>query len=422
MSTTPPSSVTEVKIATLGQARQMRILAVIFGGIVVAFVVYQIVVAMRPAAVAATALPPGMLVLSVDQYTALKIVEVGHASLRTAAQATGVIAVDDNHSTPVLPPYTGQVTQLLVEPGQRVVKGQPLLKIRAPEFVDGRNTLFAAVAQRNTAMSQLRVATASAMRAEQIYKTAGGALKDYQSAQNDLAVARSVVRTADAAVGAARDKLTILGKTPAEIARLESAREVDGIHAETTLHAPIGGVIASRSVAVGQFIASGAAAPAFVITDPGSVWLIAQVPETVSAQVQLGDAVTVTTPAFPGREFAARIDNIGASLDPATHRLPVRATIRNRDQALKPQMFASFTIRSRSESGEGGVSVPASAVIHEGDIARVWVAGTGRTVRARNVILGSSSDGVVQVTSGLRAGEHVVTAGTIFVNEAGLPS
>jgi len=221
---------------------------------------------------------------------------------------------------------------------------------------------------------------------------------------------------------AARDKLTILGKTPAEIARLESAREVDGIHAETTLHAPIGGVIASRSVAVGQFIASGAAAPAFVITDPGSVWLIAQVPETVSAQVQLGDAVTVTTPAFPGREFAARIDNIGASLDPATHRLPVRATIRNRDQALKPQMFASFTIRSRSESGEGGVSVPASAVIHEGDIARVWVAGTGRTVRARNVILGSSSDGVVQVTSGLRAGEHVVTAGTIFVNEAGLPS
>ncbi len=404
--------------ARWSRARQWQVLGVGGALVVTMFVVLRVAGA-PAAAVAPPPAPAGVLTVTPDQFAALRIVTVGGGGAAPTGQATGVIAVDDNHSTPVLPPYSGQVTAVLVQPGQRVVQDQPLLKIRAPEFVEGRNALFAAAAQRATALSQLKVAQASATRAEAIYKTAGGALKDYQSAQNDLLVAQSAVRTAEAAVGAARDKLTILGKTPAEINRLEQVNEVDGIHAETTLHAPIGGIIASRSVAVGQFLASGSAAPAFVITDPGTVWLIAQVPESASAQVHLGDTVSVTTLAFPGREFAARIDNIGASLDPTTHRLPVRATIRNPDGALKPQMFASFVIHGHGTDA-GSVSVPAGAVIHEGDGARVWVAGPGRTLHARDVVLGSASNGMVAVTRGLAPGEHVVTAGAIFVNEAGL--
>ncbi|MFX8441226.1 efflux RND transporter periplasmic adaptor subunit, partial [Acinetobacter baumannii] len=86
----------------------------------------------------------------------------------------------------------------------------------------------------------------------------------------------------------------------------------------------------------------------------------------------LGDQVEVTTPAVPGRVFHARIDNIGAALDPNTHRLPVRAAVDNPNYLLKPQMFASFTIR-RALSGTVGALVPAAAIIHEGDRARVWV-------------------------------------------------
>ena len=363
---------------------------------------------------------PGVLRVTADQYAALGIVTVGAGAGGVTARASGVIAVDDNHSTPVLPPFSGQVTQVLVLPGARVVKGQPLLRIRAPEFVDGRNALLAAAASRATAQSQLKIAEAAAARAEEIYKTAGGALKDFQAAQNDLAAARAAVRTADAAVGAARGRLAVVGEGPDEIGRIEQAGAVDQVSAEVTLRAPIGGVVASRTIAAGQYLVSGSATPAFVITDPATVWLVAQVPELASSQVRLGDAVSVTTPAFPGRTFVARVDNIGASLDPATHRLPVRATIRNPDGALKPQMFASFVIQHGGTTG-GTIGVPASAVIHEGDSARVWVAGPGRTLRARAVTLGPASDGLVAVTSGLEPGDRVVTAGAIFVNEAGLP-
>jgi cobalt-zinc-cadmium efflux system membrane fusion protein len=404
--------------------QQWRLLAVMVACVIATIVALRIAAALQPAEVPAPPSEPGLLRVTPDQYAALKITVVTPTGIGTTARASGVIAVDDNHSTPVLPPYSGQVMQVLVQPGQRVVKGQPLLIIRAPEFVDSQNSLTAASAARATAASQLNIAQAAATRAEAIYKTAGGALKDYQSAQNDLAVARAAVLTADASFAAARGKLTVLGKTSAEIDRLGRAQAGVTAGAETTLRAPIGGIIASRTVAVGQYLASGGTTPVFVITDPGLVWLVAQLPESASAQVLLGDAVSVTTPAFPGRTFAAKVDNIGASLDPATHRLPVRATIRNPDGALKPQMFASFIIRtppSRASSDTGGVSVPAGAVIHEGDSARVWVAGPGRILRARTVTLGQAGDGMVVVTHGLASGERIVTAGAIFVNEAGLP-
>ena len=402
------------------RARQWRVVAMLVAVAVALFVALRVAAALKPVPPAVPPAEPGVLQVTADQYAALKIMTVGGGGVGATALASGVIAVDDNHSTPVLPPFSGQVTQVLVQPGQRVAQGQPLLKIRAPEFVDSRNALLAATAQRQTAAAQLKVAEAAASRAEAIYKTAGGALKDYQSAQNDLAGAQAAVRTADAAVGAARGKLVVIGQDARDITRVEQGQAVDRADAEVTVRAPIAGIVASRSIAVGQYLSTSAAAAAFVITDPATVWLVAQVPEAASAQVRLGDAVSVTTPAFPGRTFAARVDNIGASLDPATHRLPVRATIHNPDGALKPQMFASFVIRTPSVAG-GGVSVPAGAVIHEGDAARVWVAGPGRTLRARSVTLGPTSDGLVAVTSGLHAGERVVTAGAIFVNEAGLP-
>ena len=402
------------------RARQSISLAIV-AAVAVLILIMVRAFSRTPADVPPAPTASGELIVTPDQYAALKIATVGGDAIGVSSRASGVIAVDDYHSTAVLPPFSGRVMQVFVQPGEQVKEGQPLLRIRAPEFVDSRNALLAAAAQRTAAAAALKIVESSATRAEAVYKTAGGALKDFQSAQNDLSAARAAVRTADAAVGAARGRLLVIGKSPAEVMQLEGAKVVDSSDAETLVRAPIAGTVASRSISVGQNLSAASAAAAFVITNASTVWLIAQVPESASAQVHLGDAVVVTTPAFPGRTFAARVDNIGAGLDPATHRLPVRATIRNPDGALRPQMFASFIIRGRAVPGDNGVSVPASAVIHEGDAARVWVAGPGRTLRARNVTLGPASDGMVAVTRGLSPGERVVTAGTIFVNEAGLP-
>jgi cobalt-zinc-cadmium efflux system membrane fusion protein len=399
---------------------QYRVLGFVALGVLVIFAITAALGWLRRPAEKAQPFPqPGTFRATPDQIAALKIMPVGLGQQSDNINATGTITVDEDHATPVLMPYSGQVTQVLVEAGQHVTVGQPLLKIKTPEYVDARNALLSAISQHANSVSQLRLAQENAHRQQEIYASAGGAFKDLQQARNDLVTAQSALRSADAALGTARDRLAILGKSPDEIHRLESVNEVSGIHAETTLHAPSAGIIASRSVAPGQYVTIGGDKPVMTIADPTSVWLVAQLPESVSSRVGVGDGVNVTTPAFPGRVFRAVIDNVAAGLDPATHRLAVRATIANRDLALKPQMFASFTIL-RAGSGASAILVPAAAVIHEGDVARVWVAGKDNLLSARLVSVVDAGNGASKVVAGLRPGERIVTAGAIFVNEAGL--
>lgn len=361
---------------------------------------------------------PGTFRPTPAEYAGLAVRPVGQFAPGDATvQATGVIDVDADHSTPVVAPYAGQVLRVMAELGQTVTKGEPLLIIRGSEFVEARDAVVSASAQNQTAIAQLQTAQANAERQAQLYQTAGGALKDLQQARRDLVEAQGGARAAAASLNAARGKLSVMGKSAQEIAHFE--RGTERANAASALRAPISGVVADRSVASGQYVGAGGDKPLFVVTDPSSVWLVAQVPESDAANVHRGDRVQVTTPAWPGRRFEARIAQVGAALDPDTHRLPVRATIANPDGALKPRMFASFTILHEQPAATAAVLIPASAVIYEGDAARVWVAGAGLTLRPRTITVASRENGMVRVLSGLRRGERIVTAGAIFVNEAG---
>ena len=105
------------------------------------------------------------------------------------------------------------------------------------------------------------------------------------------------------------------------------------------------------------------------------------------------------------------------AIDPNTHRLPVRANIENRDGVLRPNMFATFSIITGDAAT--APAVPQSAIVYEGDSARVWVAGADQTLALREVRVGRTSDGMVEIRSGLSSGETIVTHGTIFIDRAG---
>ena len=363
---------------------------------------------------------PGVFEATPDQYAGLQIEAVHQGTVSASVDATGVIAADDYRSTPILPPLSGQITAVLAEAGQRVVRGQALAVIRSSERSQARQTLLTASAQRDTAHSQLQIATANAHRQELIFKNGGGAQRDFQQSQTDLVSAQASVRTAEAAYAAAEDQLRIQGSTASD---LDRANGTAG-EALATVRAPIDGVIATRSASVGQFLGSNNDTPIFVITNPATVWLVAQVAESEATHIHVGDALDVTTPSSPGRIFSAKVSVVGSGLDPATHRLPVRAVIANPDGALKPQMFANFVIKPHASGIQNPfiISVPAEAVIREGDEARVWVVEPGRRLIARTVQISDGADtATVNVVSGLKPGERIVTRGAIFVNEAGIP-
>lgn len=366
----------------------------------------------------ATKPAPGTFRPTAAQWAGFKIEPVRLVSFRPEQVTEGNIAVDDDLTTPVFSPYSGRVVKLIAKLGDHVEQDAPLFEIQASEFVQVQNDLITALANLQTARSQLTMAQTTEKRTHELYLAQGGALKDWQQAQTDLVTAQNTVRAGEIALHTVRRRLRILGKDDTEIAALE-AQPTQKLDSVTTVRAPIGGIITQRQIGLGQFInstAAGASNPVYTIGNLSMVWLIANVREVDAPLMQVGLPVEVHVLAFPGRTFKAKISWVAPSIDPTTHRLAVRADVENPDRELKAGMFANFSIIT----GEAATApaVPQQAIVYEGETARVWVAGADKTIAARSVRVGQTADGMVEILGGLTEGEKVVTSGALFIDRA----
>src|SRR5208282_4859890 len=147
---------------------------------------------------------------------------------------------------------------------------------------------------------------------------------------------------------------------------------------------------------LGQYInsaAGGAANPQFSIGNLNTVWLVANVREVDAPVMRVGAPIEVRVLAYPDKVFKAKLTYVAPSVDPNTHRLPVRAEVENIDGALKPEMFASFSIITDEDTATT-TAIPEEAVIYEGENAHVWVAQPDeKLIGLRPIHVGRSLDG-----------------------------
>lgn len=347
------------------------------------------------------------------EWASLSIQPVVEKSFRAEHVTEGKIAIDEDRSTPVFSPYAGRVTRLLSRPGDMVAKGQSLFVIEAADTVQAQNDFITAMTAMNKAKSALALAEIQNKRASDLFEGKAVPLKDFQQAQATLIQAQNDVRSSQTALEASRNKLKILGLSDDDIA---SFQEKGRINPETTIFAPIGGTVVQRKVGPGQYVNSGASDPVYVIGDLSTVWLTAFVRESDAASVAVGQDVSFTVLALPGRTLTARINYVSTAIDPATRRLMVRATIDNKDRLLKPEMFANVTIYSASD--HGAVGVPKQALIYEADQVRVWVAHADKSIELRSIRPGLTNGDLVEVVGNLRPGEMIVTKGSLFIDRA----
>jgi len=365
-----------------------------------------------------SAAPPGTFRPTQEQWRGLKLAPVVVRGFVPEQVTEGTIAVDDDLTTPVFSHYSGRVIKVIAMLGDVLEPGAPLFVIHASEFVQAQNDLITALANLQSSRSQLRMAQTTEKRTHELYLAQGGALKDWQQAQTDLITAENTVRANEIALHAVRSRLRILGKTDQEIASLE-AEPTQKLNPMAIVTAPVRGTITQRQIGLGQYInseAAGAASPVFTISDLSTVYLIANVREVDTPLMHVGLPLEVHVLAYPGRVFKGKVSYVAPSIDPNTHRLPVRADVENPDGALKPRMFANFSIITGEAST--APAVPQEAIVYEGERARVWVAGDGDTLALREIRTGRTSDGLVEVLAGLSAGEKVVTSGTVFIDRA----
>jgi len=350
------------------------------------------------------------------QCATLAVEPVQKKLFRTEHATEGKISIDEDRATPIFSPYPGRVTRLMAKPGDQVQRDQPLFMIEANDMVQAQNDFLAAVANINKANSRVNLGEIVERQTRTLHESRAGSLRDFQQAQSDLVQARGDLRTAEALLEAARNRLVILGKTDAEI---EAFRNSGKISPETPIHAPISGTVVGRKVGPGQFVSYtsiGSIEPVFTIGDLSTVWLVAYIRESDAAKVRVGQELEFTVLSHPGRTFKAEITYVSAGLDPATRRLMVRATIDNAQRLFKPEMFANIVIFT--DEGMTGPAVARDAVIVEADGARVWVARDDMTAELRKVQTGMVSGGMIQILQGLQPGEKVITKGGIFVDRA----
>jgi cobalt-zinc-cadmium efflux system membrane fusion protein len=325
----------------------------------------------------------------------------------------GKIAVNSNTTTPVFSPFSGRVTKITANLGDNIARGAPMLAVEATEFIQAQNDLIAAIAALDTAKAQLTQAELIEKRKHAMYEAKGGSLQDWQQAQSDLVAAQSGNRSAEIALAAVRNRLRVLGKTDSEVGSIESSHKMD---AAAVVIAPIGGTITDRQVGVGQYSQSGASNPVFAISNLATVWLVGNVREADAPAIRRGMPVEVRVLALPDRVFKAKLTYVAPSVDPVTRRVAVRAEIDNPDGALKPEMFASFSIVTGGESK--APAIPDSAIVYEGQSTRVWVAKPDGSLGLRKINIGRSMGNMFEALSGVKAGEKIVTSGTLFIDRA----
>jgi cobalt-zinc-cadmium efflux system membrane fusion protein len=363
-------------------------------------------------------LPSGYFRPTAEQWQSLTTQRVASENFADVSVSDGTIAPADDATAQIFSPFTGRVTNVSVTVGDAVRRGEALFSGEGDEYPQAQNDLAQAEQTLAAARTALAVSEKNRARLLKLLRYDAAARKDVEQSRADLANARVAVRNDEIAVSLVRSRLGVLGQ-PTQSNPASRTGPAQPLQTGVVVRAPIAGVVTQRAIADGQFVqsaASGGSTALLTITDLSRVFLVANITEADISRIHPGDRVDVKMQAYPDRDFDGTVRYIAPAVDPTTHRISVRAEVDNPDGSLKPGMFGSF--RVFTGGGVSAVAVPESAVIFEGDTARVWITGPNRTLALRYVRAGKVVDGTVEILNGLRPGDRVVTTGSVFIDRA----
>jgi len=329
-----------------------------------------------------------------EQMGHVQIVAVEKSKLPRRLHLTGNVTYNAFKTTPVFSPIGGPVHEILVAPGETVLAGQPLLTVNSPDYSAARSAYLKA---RDAFFLADKIYT----RSQDLY--VHGAI-----AEADLQAAESGRTQAQADVQSSEDMLRALGiKDPEAMIKNPPKTTL-----QVPVPAPVAGEVVERLVGPGQLLQA-AATQVFTISDMSTVWVLVNVYQNDVAFVHVGDAVDITTDAYP-EVFHGRISFIAAALDPNTRTLQARIVTANPGKKLKKDMYVSAVLQSGVI--RDALTVPDAAVLRDTEnMPFVYVqSGTNQFAR-RLVKIGSSEAGRTQINEGLKEGEHVVGDGSLFL-------
>ena len=313
-------------------------------------------------------------------------------------------------------------TERDVQDGDIVAAGTVLAQVRRTEYTAKSDQAKSQVAEAESSLlaskAQLTEAEAGLRQAELDYTRAKNLCDTQSLTRAELDGANTKLDASRARVDAAKNQIAAIQ------ARMRGAQAMlaeAGIALEdTSLRAPMNGVVLKKMIEAGSLVSPGTAA--FVLADTRSVKVVFGVPDTVVPRLKLGLGLPVGTEALPDAEFSGRITRISPSADLKSRVFEVEVTVPNPANRLRAGMIASVVLRGGA-AGKKVPVVPLSAIVRScskaGEYAVFIVRREGdkEVARMRDVRLGETFGNAIAVRSGVEPGERIITNGSPLVRD-----
>ncbi len=343
-------------------------------------------------------------------------------------EATGSLAGDQQ--TDVAPQTSGKVVAVGVDIGSPVRRGQMLvrlddaeLKLRVEQAATQVEQAKAAVRQAEEkiglrpgqAFDPNRVAEVSAARvaldlaeknlrrAEKLIESGdvSRSFYDEQRARRD-----QLKEQYDVALAQARQNYAGVDVARTNVANAQSQLALARKNLSyAIIPSPIDGIVSERTADLGEYVSPQQKVATLVRINPLRMRI--DIPEQAISEVRVGQSVSITTSAWPDKNFAGRVARIAPNVSATSRTLTVEAEIDNSSGALKPGQFA--TVRILQERSASAVLVPARAVVNDAGVSRVFVIKNGHAEQ-RLVQTGQTEGDLIEVRSGVAADEQVATS------------
>ena len=308
----------------------------------------------------------------------------------------------------------GYIRKIYVDVGDHVKEGQTLAVLEVPELAAQLAGADAAV---GAAHEQIRRAQGDLQRAQSAHAAAHSAysrLKQAADSRAGLVAQQEVDDTqakdleSEAQVSSAEAELSA-AKQQFEVAQ-SNRKQYAALSDYTRIVAPFAGVVTNRYADTGALVAAGTssstqAIPVVRLAQISVLRLVLPIPESVAAQIHLGDAVAVRVQAL-NRDFEGKVSRFADSLNMETRTMDTQIDVANRDGTLMPGMYTETHLSLRGE--KNALTIPLEAVSRNGDDATVITVNAQMVVEERHVRLGLEDEKHVEVLSGLSDGDRVI--------------
>ena len=343
-------------------------------------------------------------------------------------EATGSLAGDQQ--TDVAPQTSGKVVAIGVDIGSYVKRGQILIKLDDSELKLRVDQAAAQVEQAKAAVRQaeekIGLRSGQAFDPNKVAEVASAKVA-FELAEKNLKRAEKLIESGDVSRSfyddqrARRDQL----KEQYEVQVAQARQNYAGVDVSRTnvanaqaalalarknlsyavIPAPIDGFVSERIADLGEYVSPQQKVVTIVRTNPLRIRI--DIPEQAISEVKVGQSVSITTSAWPDKNFAGRVARIAPNVSAQSRTLTVEAEIDNSGNALKPGQFA--TVRILQERADPAVLVPARAVINEAGVSRIYVIKDGHAEQ-RLVQIGQTDGDLIEIRTGVAADELVATS------------